>query len=111
MRGGTLETPFDRLITEATLAKLAGEKSFARGAGYFGSGAVADLVQTRDAINATVIGSEDYRVVLRPAGGALEWSCTCPLGEEGTFCKLVRNHRSGAGRDRFERAWTRNDAP
>jgi len=48
---------------------------------------VADLVQTRDAINATVIGNEDYRVVLRPAGGGLEWSCTCPLGEERTFCK------------------------
>jgi len=86
-RGGTLETPFDRLITEAGLAKLAGEKSFARGAGYFDAGAVADLVQTRDAIKATVLGNEDYRVVLRPAGGALEWACTCPLGEEGTFCK------------------------
>jgi len=48
---------------------------------------VADLVQTRDAINATVRGNEDYRVVLRPAGRALQWSCTCPLGEEGTFCK------------------------
>jgi hypothetical protein len=31
-----------------------------------------DLLQTRDAIKATVIGNEDYRVVLRPAGGALE---------------------------------------
>jgi uncharacterized Zn finger protein len=86
-RGGTLETPFDRLITEAGLAKLAGGKSFARGAGYFDAGAVADLVQTRDAIKATVLGNEDYRVVLRPAGSALEWTCTCPLGEEGTFCK------------------------
>ena len=85
--GGALETPFDRLITEARLAKLAGEKSFARGAGYFDAGAVADLVQTRDAINATVLGSRDYRVVLRPARGALEWTCTCPLGEDGRFCK------------------------
>jgi uncharacterized Zn finger protein len=34
-----------------------------------------------------VVGGEDYRVVLRPAGRALEWSCSCPLGEEGTFCK------------------------
>jgi uncharacterized Zn finger protein len=80
-------SPLESLITEASLAGLAGDKSFARGAGYFGAGAVADLVQTRDAIKATVIGNEDYRVVLRPAGGALEWSCTCPLGEEGTFCK------------------------
>lgn len=69
------------------MEKLAGEKSFARGAGYFDAGAVADLVQTRDAINATVLGNQDYRVVLRPARGGLEWTCTCPLGEEGTFCK------------------------
>jgi uncharacterized Zn finger protein len=48
---------------------------------------VVDLVQTRDAINATVLGNEDYRVVLQPADSALEWTCTCPLGEEGTFCK------------------------
>ena len=48
---------------------------------------MTDLVQTRDAIQATVLGNEEYRVVLRPAGRALEWSCTCPLGEEGTFCK------------------------
>ncbi|TAK85426.1 MAG: hypothetical protein EPO20_10400 [Betaproteobacteria bacterium] len=48
---------------------------------------MTDLVRTRDTIRATVLGSEDYRVVLRPARRALEWSCTCPLGEEGTFCK------------------------
>jgi uncharacterized Zn finger protein len=79
--------PFARLITQASLAKLAGERSFARGLAYFESGAVLDLVQTRDAVKARVVGSDEYRVVLRPGGGRLEWSCTCPLGEEGAFCK------------------------
>lgn len=79
--------PFARLITEASLAKLAGERSFARGFAYFESGAVLDLVQTRDAVKARVLGSDEYRVVLRPGGGGLDWSCTCPLGEEGAFCK------------------------
>lgn len=66
---------------------------------------MTDLVQTRAAIRAAVAGSEDYRVVLRPAGRALEWSCTCPLGEEGTFCKhavaagLAWLAREGAGGD------------
>ncbi len=55
--------------------------------GYFESGAVVDLVQTAGAIKARVLGSEEYRVVLRPGRGALEWSCTCPVGEEGDFCK------------------------
>ena len=79
--------PFEKLITEASLAKLAGERSFARGAGYFASGAVVDLVQTRDAIKARVLGSDEYRVELRPARGALAASCTCPVGDEGEFCK------------------------
>lgn len=74
-------------MTQASLAKLAGGKSFARGAGYFDAGAVGDLVQTRDAIRAIVTGNDDYRVVLRPAGRVLEWSCTCPVREEGEFCK------------------------
>ena len=91
-------------MTKASLAKLAGEKSFARGAGYFDAGAVTDLLQTRDAIRATVVGNDDYRVTLKPAGRTLDWSCTCPLGEEGTFCKhavaaglawLAREGKSG----------------
>ena len=78
---------FEKLITEVTLARLAGEKSFARGAGYFESGAVVDLVQTRDAISARVLGSDEYRVELRPDRDVLAASCTCPVGEEGEFCK------------------------
>ncbi|MGH8675170.1 MAG: SWIM zinc finger family protein, partial [Burkholderiales bacterium] len=75
------------LVTEASLAKLAGAGSYARGAAYFASGAVIDLVQTRGAIKARVMGSEEDRVELRPGTGRLAWSCTCPLGEEGEFCK------------------------
>ena len=66
---------------------------------------MTDLVRTREAIKATVVGNNDYRVVLRPAGRALEWSCTCPLGEERTFCKhavatgLAWLAREGGGGD------------
>ena len=62
-------------------------KEFARGASYFASGAVVDLVQTRDAIKAHVLGSDEYRVELRPVRGVLAASCTCPVGKEGEFCK------------------------
>jgi uncharacterized Zn finger protein len=37
-----LSDPFAKLITEASLAKLAGERSFARGAAYFQGGALAE---------------------------------------------------------------------
>ncbi len=82
-----MANPFNKLITQTTLARLAGERYFARGVGYFERGAVVDLVQTRNAISARVLGSEEYRVVLRPDRATLAWSCTCPLGEEGDFCK------------------------
>ena len=94
-----LRNPFKKHITEASLAKFAGEKSFARGAGYFAGGAVVDLVQTRQAIKARVLGSDEYRVELRPVRGVLAASCTCPAGEEGEFCK----HAVAAGLAWLER--------
>jgi len=65
---------FAKLITEASLAELAGERSFARGRAYVESGAVLDLVRTRDALKARVMGSDEYRVLLRPEGRSLDWS-------------------------------------
>ena len=56
--------PFAGLVTKASLAKLAGERSFARGLAYFESGAVLDLVQTRDGVKARVLASEEYRAAL-----------------------------------------------
>jgi uncharacterized Zn finger protein len=77
----------EQLISRAALAKRAGPTYYARGTAYFEHGAVIDVVRTRDAIWARVLGSDEYRVVLRAGQGALDWSCTCPLGDEGAFCK------------------------
>ncbi len=75
------------LITETTLARLAGERSYARGVAYFESGAVAELDEARERIRARVVGGEEYDVVIRAERGALAHSCTCPVGESGEFCK------------------------
>ncbi len=85
--GGSLQDSLAALITETSLARLAGGKSFARGVGYFESGAVIDLVQTKGTVTARVIGGDEYRVQLRPVRGTLQGSCTCPMGNEGNFCK------------------------
>lgn len=77
------------LITEQTLQHYAGAKVFDRGVGYFRGDAVADLVDTGNAVKALVEGSDEYRVALRPERGALSYSCTCPMGEDGDFCKHV----------------------
>ncbi len=38
-------------------------------------------------VDAVVAGTVPYRVTLATAGRGLEWSCTCPVGTTGEFCK------------------------
>lgn len=77
----------DDVITEDRLSAEAGDRTFARGAAYFESGAVADLVVSEETLNARVVGGEEYAVQLWNERGALGHSCTCPVGDEGSFCK------------------------
>jgi uncharacterized Zn finger protein len=76
-----------RLITESSLRQLADERSFERGVTYVGNGAVERLVCRKDRISARVVGTDVYTVKLWPEGRRLGWSCTCPVGEDGEFCK------------------------
>jgi uncharacterized Zn finger protein len=82
-----LTVPLEKLITEAALAELAGKRSFERGVAYFEDGAVLSFNQVGSTVKARVLGIEEYRVSLRAEGSGLGWSCTCPLGDEGEFCK------------------------
>jgi uncharacterized Zn finger protein len=36
---------------------------------------------------ATVKGGSEYRVTIRAKGDTLAYSCSCPVGAEGGFCK------------------------
>ena len=80
-------SPLSTAITEKSLRALAGDKSFERGAAYFASGAVTGLVDTGRIIKARVLGGDEYKVTLKAEGKKLAYGCTCPLGEEGEFCK------------------------
>ncbi|MGH8679788.1 MAG: SWIM zinc finger family protein [Burkholderiales bacterium] len=75
------------LISEPVLEDLAGDRSFARGVGYFRSGAVERLVSRNGRLSARVVGTDIYTAKLWPDGGRLDWDCTCPMGEDGEFCK------------------------
>lgn len=75
------------VITESILRTEAGERAFARGAAYFESGAVAGLVVSAETLNARVVGGDEYAVQLWNEDGALGHSCTCPVGDDGVFCK------------------------
>ena len=77
--------PINPGFTEADLRGLAGSKSFERGQGYVDQ--VADLDIAGAEITATVSGTYDYDVCLVLDDQGLRWSCSCPFGEEGFFCK------------------------
>ena len=75
------------VITETTLRRMAGGRSFGRGADYFDEGAVRTLRIDGGVITARIRGTREYKVRLRARDGELDWSCTCPVGDRGEFCK------------------------
>lgn len=66
---------------------MAGARSFERGEDYFANGQVRALAEHEEAITAKVLGTREYRVKLWVEDGVLEFSCTCPVGTDGAFCK------------------------
>lgn len=74
-------------LDEATVAGLASAPSHERGLAYLEAGRVGPLRASAGRVGATVQGSEDYLVELRAKGGELRFSCSCPVGREGAFCK------------------------
>jgi len=59
-------------------ASYVSSRSRTRGESYFRSGAVQQLTSHGGTIEATVIGSEAYTVLLQPGDELLSGSCTCP---------------------------------
>src|SRR5919109_893111 len=88
------------LFDEAVIRALAGERSFERGERYYAGGRVSPLERAGEELRATVLGTRPYRVVLRP-GDPLQWSCSCPMGRDGAFCKhCVATALAAVGADR-----------
>ena len=75
------------LLTQSDLKRLAGSVYYQRGVEYFESNAVELRSFDTQEITARVEGSETYSVSLKARRETLDWSCSCPLGDEGEFCK------------------------
>jgi uncharacterized Zn finger protein len=78
------------VLTLRAIRKLADERTLARGEAYFHDGNVGALDADEYEVRAQVQGTQRYRV--RIAAGpdeALEYECTCPVGEDATCCKHV----------------------
>jgi len=76
-----------QILNLHTLRRLAGSRSFDRGENYFKLGLVRSLSEYNGAITAKVKGTHTYTVKLREDDGELDYSCTCPMGNDGAFCK------------------------
>jgi uncharacterized Zn finger protein len=74
-------------MTDAVIRRLAGGQSYQRGLDYFSHGHVESLEETDDGVCAVVHGNQDYTVTLTAHEGVLDYSCDCPVGADGAFCK------------------------
>lgn len=75
------------MLDKATVARLASARSYERGLAYLEAGRVGPLQGSAGQVSATVQGSDAYQVELCAEGGRLRFSCSCPIGIEGAFCK------------------------
>lgn len=106
-------------LNEADLRRMAGKQSFVRGEDYFTGGRVKDISADAEMLTATVVGARRYRVKLWIAAERIEHSCTCPMGDDGNFCKhcvaaalafrAERNDRAKAQLKPTERGVTMQD--
>lgn len=77
----------DGLLDVALLRRLAGEQPFARGEACFADGCVRQFQAAADRASGRVEGTRAYRVKLWRSRGEFQFSCTCAMGQEQTFCE------------------------
>ena len=80
-------TELSRSINDAVIRRLAGAPSYQRGLDYFSHGHVESLEDRDASVRAVVRGNQDYTVTLAADDGVLDYSCDCPVGTDGAFCK------------------------
>ena len=76
-----------QLLTRATIRKLAGGRSFERGEDYFLDDAVEYVSEDKGVIKGTVQGTHRYKVKIWVSDEGIDYDCTCPIGQDGEFCK------------------------
>jgi uncharacterized Zn finger protein len=75
------------VISLRELQRLATTRSFTRGEAYFKDGRVHGLAVHEGTCTAIVSGQHHYSVTLRSTDREIDYSCDCPIGLEGEFCK------------------------
>jgi uncharacterized Zn finger protein len=83
----TLGRGFCNAFARREVAAMADRRSFERGLAYATNGRVGKQTVTASSVAATVRGSASYQVRLWLEGTAPAYDCSCPVGQEGRFCK------------------------
>lgn len=82
-----LSPDFRKLFARRPVEVLAGPRSFERVLLYAANGRVGKRTATAETVTAKVRGSSSYKVKLWVEDGTQGYSCSCPVGDEGLFCK------------------------
>jgi uncharacterized Zn finger protein len=80
-------SPFANILHREAIRALVDARTFDRGADYHAQGRVGVVARHEAALSATVRGTSEYRVRLWVKEEGLAYSCSCPIGAEGSFCK------------------------
>ena len=82
-----MSSHISRALNDTVVRRLAGERSYLRGHDYCQHGHVESLENDAGGVRAVVRGTQDYTVTLSSDDGVLDYTCDCPQGAEGAFCK------------------------
>ncbi|MCL5746079.1 MAG: SWIM zinc finger family protein [Acidobacteria bacterium] len=82
-----MEAELNRALNDAVVRRLAGDRSYRTGYDYYQHGHVESVDASANSVRAVVRGSQDYTVALSSDDGVLDYTCDCPQGADGAFCK------------------------
>lgn len=68
------------------MKQMSGTAYFERGTTYYNEGRVK-LIETDGEIEARVSGTRTYDIQILLQEGDIQYDCTCPIGQDGDFCK------------------------
>ena len=79
--------PIAHVFHADRLRDLVDGKTYARGEAYFKEGRVSQMARQGATVSARVTGATPYDVKLWVTSGRIAYACSCPVGNEGNFCK------------------------
>lgn len=79
--------PFAHVLHAEKIERLARGAALTRGQAYVAQGRVGAVTKKDGQLVAVVRGTTLYAVSIWVAGDSLGYTCSCPAGTEGDFCK------------------------